>query len=522
MKTHALVLSLVATALGAVAAATPMNPSLTCEPDEPRLDKYAFLRALSLDLRGTPPTPAEYAALEAESDVTDGMLDTLMRSEEFVGRAVRRHRDLFWSSLGLINFGATGVNLGGSPLFRKADVAKLLRGGPDAGKGCLDEPAVVVDGVIQTRMVDGYAREGYVWVAPYWAPNTQVKVCAYDARSDAFAPSGADCSTPAGMADPGCGCGPNLKYCWNASLAAEVKQAFVVDFERRLADIFREDRPYSELFLGRTAWVNGPIVHFWKYLARFGSDSGISYTPSPMPDVLPDLDYTQADVWREVDLPEGHAGLLTSPVYLMRFMTNRSRANRFYNAFLCQPFQPPASGIPIEPAGTVPDPDLQLRHGCNYCHAVLEPAASHWGRWGEKSTSFLSPQAYPPHRPDCDLCARTGNCSDQCRRAYITRSYSLKEDQYLGLFNPYVFRRPEHMNNVEQGPRLLALQSLVDGRLSSCSARRMIEFFLGREVSGVDEEAWVSSVAEGFVQSGLSYRALVRSVVTSDTYRRVR
>ena len=26
--------------------------------------------------------------------------------------------------------------------------------------------------------------------------------------------------------------------------------------------------------------------------------------------------------------------------------SNRGRANRFYNAFLCQPFQPPDGGIP--------------------------------------------------------------------------------------------------------------------------------------------------------------------------------
>jgi hypothetical protein len=305
----------------------------------------------------------------------------------------------------------------------------------------------------------------------------------------------------------------------NAVLGA-IRQAWVDDFERRLGDVFRDDRPYSDLFLSRTAWVNGPIVHFWKNLSRFPTRS-VSFSPSPM-GVLPDLDYTDVDDWREVDLPEGHAGVLTSPVYLARFMTNRSRANRFFNAFLCQPFQPPANGIPIDPPNTVPDPDLQVRHGCNYCHAVLEPSAAHWGRWGDRSVGFLSPEAFPPHRPDCDLCARTGNCSDQCRIAYVTRSYSLKEDQYLGLFAPYLFRRPEDMNNVEQGPRLLALQSLVDGRLSNCSSRKMIEFLLGRKVSGVDEEGWVSRSAEAFVQSGLSYRTLAKSVVTSETYRRVR
>jgi hypothetical protein len=519
MKTHAFFLAVFLAA--SVSAASPMNASLTCEPDEPRLDKYAYLRALSLDLRGTPPTAAEYAALDGEADVPSSMLDEMLRSDEFVGRSVRRHRDLFWSSLGLVNFARTGLNMGGSPLFRRSATTRL-RGGPDDNKGCLDEPAVIVNGIIQTRLVDGYNREGYVLVAPYWDPSRTVKVCAFDARTEPVSPAGVDCTSTQGLSDPDCGCGPNLRWCSHAVVSDEVRRSFVVDFERRLADVFREDRPYSELFLGRKAWVNGPLVWFWNNLAKYGSDSGISYLPSPMPATLPSLDFTAVDDWREIDLPDGHAGLLTSPVYLIRFMTNRSRANRFYNAFLCQPFQPPANGIPIEPSGTVPDPDLQVRHGCNYCHAVLEPASSHWGRWGEKSTSFLSPQSYPPHRPDCDLCARTGNCSDECRRAYITRSYSLKEDQYLGLFNPYIFRRPEHMNNVEQGPRLLALQSLVDGRLSNCSARRMIEFLLGREVSGVDEEDWVSSVAERFVQSGLSYRALVKSVVTSDTYRRVR
>ena len=53
------------------------------------------------------------------------------------------------------------------------------------------------------------------------------------------------------------------------------------------------------------------------------------------------------DNWVLIQLDEEHAGVLTRPAYLIRFQTNRGRADRFYTNFLCQPFEPPEEGLPV-------------------------------------------------------------------------------------------------------------------------------------------------------------------------------
>jgi len=237
---------------------------------------------------------------------------------------------------------------------------------------------------------------------------------------------------------------------------------------------------------------------------------------------LPELDFTQVDTWVEIELPSYHAGILTSPLFLIRFQTNRARANNFYNAFMCQPFQPPPGGIPDVTGGAEIDPDLQVRHGCKYCHALLEPAAAYWGRWSEGGAGYLSPADFPRVREDCLRCAQTGaGCSQDCRRQYIVETDHDNQLPYLGLLNAYMFRRTEHETHVEQGPELLALQAVVDNRFPRCMATRVASHLLGREIHA-DEDAWIESIAHEFVQSGYKFKTLTQSVIQSETYRRLR
>jgi len=96
-----------------------------------------------------------------------------------------------------------------------------------------------------------------------------------------------------------------------------------------------------------------------------------------------------------------------------------------------------------------------------------------------------------------------------------------REQPNLGGLRAYEFRRPEHERNVESGPRLLALSTVTDNRLPMCSSGNVVRWLLGREV-GEEEAAWQATLATRFVQRGYSWRALVKAVVTSDVYRRVR
>ena len=501
----------------------PNNEDLVCRPDQPELDKYGYLRALSLDLRGNIPTLEDLATLDNQADVPDALIDRYLSSDEFVSQVVRRHRDLLWNNVSnadILNFQTlfTTFASGGSNIWWRPTPARQYRG---RDVPCDDVPAVVSNGVISYRVdASGYRREGWVMVEPYWAPGTSLKVCAFDAQSARFTSTGTDCSTLDAFTDTECGCGPNLRWCSTYTNYAELRDALAREVELRIAAVIRGDLPYTRLFTDNTAYVNGPLVHYYRHQANLPGQ--LSMTPVALAvDRLPDLKYTDKELV-PVELGPEHGGVLTSPAWLLRFQTYRSRANRFFEAFLCQPFQPPAGGLPSPSDACSAEPDLQNRCGCKFCHSLLEPAGAHWGRWAGGGAGFLEPLGYPRVRLDCFECATTGRqCTQDCRNRYVTRALSEKEKPFLGTLNAYYFLRPEHEVNVEQGPRYLALSAIVDNRLPSCTARRTAEWLLGRELDE-EEKSWVAHLSTGFVGSGYSYRQLVKAVVASAAYRRVR
>ena len=156
-----------------------------CGPDETLLEKLAYTKALSLELRGRLPSLQEYASLEAEGDVPEALLDAWLASEAFADRMVRHHRDLLWNNIDGVSLFSYAVRLGGGPMWRR-DASIHFRGGEI---GCLDEPAQFSDDgrilfteSVRTRVENGQEirealrREGYVEVEPYWAPGTTTRV----------------------------------------------------------------------------------------------------------------------------------------------------------------------------------------------------------------------------------------------------------------------------------------------------------------------------------------------------------
>jgi hypothetical protein len=511
----------VATCLAPASVGWAQDGESSCRADEPELDAHAHLRSLMLDLTGTIPSMDDYARLEGHEGVPESLIDELLASESFVERTVRRHRALLWNNVQNVGMTSFRTSLrrsrmpDGSFLYWRSAPAIAYRGDRVP---CDDVPVEYdADGEIRHRVdANGNRREGYRMVKPYWAPATRIKVCAFDAQERAMSPSGNDCRTNEGLRDPGCGCGPNLSICRFGN-DRDVTWAMSRDVDLRVAEVIREDRPYVELFTGRTGFVNGPLVQFLK--ERVQVPAGVGMTPLAYDrERLPDLAWTDASFER-IQLPPEHAGVLTAPGFLLRFQTNRARAARFYDAFLCQPLSPPPGGLP---ANAFPHPDLQQRDGCKYCHALLEPAAAHWGRWGEQGAGFLDPQAYPAEREDCRLCGNSGQrCSRACRLHYITRTYSSLEDPYIGSLRAFGFLDAQHFDNVELGPKLLAERAVVDDRFPKCTARRAMEGLFGRELSA-DEARWLDALARRFVNSNYDYKELVKAIVTSPVYRRVR
>lgn len=506
------------------AAAPPPNAALVCEAPPDELSPDRLLRAISLDLRGQLPTEDEHAALADDptggvpADLVAAWLDT----PEFADRMVRLHRELLWNNVADLNLvGVRGsIRVTGGIWFRSGTQATFYRG---SNVRCLDEPASwTPDGEIATTLQpDGTRREGWVQVSPYWAPDAPVRVCAFDAQDTLTSPAGTNCASNAGLNDAACGCGPALRHCLpGGEPRALINAALVEDVDRRVRTLFLERRPYTELFTSRVVWVNGPLVHYWRHLRAFPR---INVDPAPIDvDRLPDLAFTDVDAWVPVDMGPEHAGILTSPAFLLRFQTNRARANQYYTAFLCQPFNAPSGGIPVADADAQVEPDLQIRTGCDYCHALLEPAAAHWGRWGERGASWLGPDDHPPFDPACELCATSGlPCSARCRNFYVTDTLDPLVAPYVGWLNAYLFRRAEHEPYVEEGPRYLVYSTIVDGRLPTCVARTVAERLLGQRL-GHDSEAWLEEVGRAFVASGYDYRGVVTAALAHPAYRRVR
>lgn len=503
-----------------------LDPEL-CRPQQTRLDDHGYLRAVSLDLRGRVASPEEHARLEAEGGLSDAMLDEWLASPEFAQRVVRRHRALLWNNISavtrLYHFRRSLGQSGGLWHQTNRSTEIVYRGGTDA-IDCRDEPMTRnPDGSIA---VDATGREGYVMVEPFWAPGTSLKVCGFDAQEARFSPTGTDCSTRAAVGDPGCGCGPNLRWCHTGAVRDAVLRAFAEELEQRVAAHVEADEPYHALLTSRRAFVNGPLTYFWRYHRE--SSNNVHLVPEAIDvDALPAtaidggaLAFGDADTWEPATLPEEHAGVLTHPAYLLRFQTNRARANRFFDAFLCQPFQPPEGGIPLDDEVAAAQPDVQQRPGCNYCHAILEPAAAHWGRWTQQGGGFLDPGGFPEFRQECyDCSVGVEPCSDACRFNYVTRALSPEEEGNLGRLQAFEFLRPEHRPNVEEGPAGLVRAGLADGRFTACSVRRTAEWLLGRPLEDGEEE-WTREITAEFLTSDFRYRDLVRAVVRSETYRR--
>lgn len=489
----------------------------TCPDDGGWLDGEAHLRALSLDLRGVVPEAGEVALVDGE--VPEAVIDAWLASDAFGARAARFHRKLLWNNISNVNSIPVASQLGarGGIWWVRSRSARY-RGMFDAH--CGTEPAqFAADGsVVPVPQPDGTVQEGWVWVRPYWNPSAQIQVCAFDAREARTSPSGSDCGSYSAFSDPSCGCGPELQWCGYGVEHRQTMAAFGDEIDLRVRQNVSENRSWLDLLTGNTGFVNGRTAHFLRH--RGPVTAGLRFdVPAVDPASLPDLGFTDP-TWVEVDLGDHHSGVLTSPAFLGRFQTGRARANQFYDAFFCQPFQPPDGGLP-EVDEPRPSLDLTVRAGCKYCHALLEPAAAHWGRWAEFGAGYLDPDTYPAFDPLCAECAAgLADCSESCNRHYLIRPLSTEQDPYVGWLDAYQFLEERHDVHVDRGPSLLVEQGLADGRIPRCAATQAATWLLGRAPLP-EEEPWIDELATGFVQSDYRWRSLVKAIVTSSAYRSV-
>lgn len=509
--------------LGVVWACCATTPALAqvCEETNPTQAALHYLRRLSLDLRGRLPNVTELESVVTNGALDPAIIDEMLASEDFVGQLRRHHRDLLWSNVSDVRLTSNAWNLGGArgsnrPLYVSGRSIRY-RG---AGGGCLDQPATFdAEGNIETvpdELDSSIQREGFVLVRPYWDPTTEVKVCAFDAQTAETWVDGrgrtVECATSAG--GEGCGCGPGLRWCGNnqAGVNDRITASMNEQLLRYIDDVIRADRPYTEVILGRSLELNGPLAHWLRYQAP---TQGFQLLAGPAQNfAVPELDFSDA-TWVGLERGQRHAGILSMPGYLLKFQSDRGRANRFYNAFLCQHFET-TEAIPSASDPCHQQPDLTQRCGCKGCHQAVEPAAAYWGRWAEAGVLPLEEADFPRHNP---ACANTDARNPLCRSLYFTQAdvtHPEIEGPWVGQLRAYVFADAAREANIAAGPEGIARAAVDSGRYAACTVQRMWQLLVAREPT-VAEEATLASLTTNF-SADYRLRALIKAIVTRPEY----
>lgn len=516
----------------------------TCDAQR-EVDKYQLLRRLSLDLRGRIPTVEEFDALDAEATVPVATIKAYLASDDFRLTMRRYHEEHFWpnvTNVALNNVNAQLVQLGGTDIWAISSAGKRrqLRGATDIntalGQQCGDfeqtsftQPGFVptVAG-IRTSVVNGVTikQEGWRYVTPYWDPTARLKVCAFDAMETASVTVGGRtiaCNTPDGDGRAECGCGPGLAYCYGPAnqVRAVVHAAMREQLMRMVDQVSTGGRPYTELLTARSAPTNGPLLFWKKNLAPHLSTTRVYAAPDPA-EPTPTVDFTDT-AWRTLDRGSAlHAGVLTTPAYLLRFQTNRARGNRFRVDFECESFVPPSQlETPAADGCSADSGDLTKRCTCRYCHRQLEPLASHWGQFAEAGTTLMTDTTlFPRLRASC-----VNSTNAFCRRFFVTDDAA----DNPGALLPYQYADAQHADITQAlagGPRARVNAIVANGTFARCAVKRAWAAVMKREmrVAGteVDELDTLDTLATGFSSNDYSLPWLFEQLVSQPAYRRVR
>ncbi|MEW6433167.1 MAG: hypothetical protein AB1730_16810 [Myxococcota bacterium] len=518
--------------------------SATCDAQR-EVDKYQLLRRLSLDLRGRIPSYDELTALDGEADVPAATVKAYLASDDFRLTMRRYHEEHFWpnvSNVALNNVNAQLVLLGGTDIWAISSAGKRrqLRGASDInttlGPQCGDfeqtqftQPGFVPAAAgIRTTVVNGVTvkQEGWRYVTPYWDPTARIKVCAFDAMettSVTVSGKAIACNTVEGDARPECGCGPGLAYCYGpvAQVRNVIHAAMREQLMRMVDEVSTGGKPYTTLLTARNAPVNGPLLFWKKNLAPHLSLARIYAAPDPN-EPTPTVDFTDT-AWTTQDRGSPlHAGVLTTPAYLLRFQTNRGRANRFRIDFECESFVPPSQlETPAADGCSADSGDLTKRCTCRYCHRQLEPMAAGWGQFAEAGTTLMTDLTlFPRMRANC-----VNSANAFCRRFFVTAD----DADNPGALLPYQYADAQHPDitaALAAGPKGRVNAIIANGTFAKCAVKRAWAALMKREmrVAGteVDELDELDTLATGFAANNYSLPWLFEQIVSQPAYRRVR
>lgn len=547
-----------------------------CELARP-VDGQRLLRRLSLDLRGSVPSYAEHLDQRSKPEVATSKVEAYLASPDFTQTMRKYHQQLLWPNLDAAEVDPLQNRLfpfdigGGQIAYFSVLRALFLRSVTQQFPPCRNAPLEFnTDGSIKTYplMVNGVTvarQEGYVMVEPYWAPGTQVKVCGFDAQAATtgrmcqasvvaqspymaqtcqqfgtfatavgvpFTDAPIACDSAFGFLSAECGCGPNLRLCHaqvpspdpmrpelGFDTAMMLRQALIDQQMKIVEEVISQDLPYTEVLLRKRVQVNGLIAHYMTWQSRESFNLfGETDATTPIPASLTWLD---RNTWVDVDRTGRHAGILTTPGYLLKYQSNRGRAHRYYNAFECSSFIP-SGALPSPQEACSKHENLTLRCGCDSCHVRLEPMASKWGRFAEYGMSPLSEARYP--KTGTTVCSNFQSLDQlfRCFRFYNVQPVGEEDTpENRGLLKPYVFRTPEEVADLEIGPAALVQKSIDSGTFASCTTRKMWGYYMRREPTPDEESTVIPKLAADFKNGGYHLKGLVKAIVTQPAYGRM-
>jgi hypothetical protein len=372
-----------------------------------------------------------------------------------------------------------------------------------------------------------FQREGTVMVqAPFWDTSgvTQVAACAIEAQARPVNPVTMEsCETSRFMADRSCGCGVGFRRCEAGNGSTHTLRVNAINEEPLLItdSVLRRDEDYFNILTTRRGFVNGPL----SALYRENQATGVLAITAPADaQVIPARSFTEDPTqWSEYIRDANNSGVLTTPLFLYRFPTVRSRVNHFYEAFLCKHFSPPADAtLPPPEDSCNRENNLAKRCGCNYCHATIEPAGAHWGRYGERNAQFLNPLKFPRYDARCRDCALAGNttCDGDCAN-YVMQAYDGDGANSLGLLRTYLYRTDEEEPNISGGPRLLVDRMMQTGDLERCAVKNVWGSFLGRPMTTLEQDMYLEDLSRDFASQNHNFKKLIEAVLSTDAYRRI-
>ena len=493
-----------------------------------------YMRRLSLDLRGLMPSVDEFQSVIDSGSLPASFIDDALDSTDFEHQYGRFLRDQLQINLGYgvvqnVTYILTQAPMMTNEVWWQRLKGPLYRGG-NIAEPCLDQPATFTNGVPDVTCSNGVCQEGWVEIQSYWGE--LVKVCAFDAQDNVLGTNGKACAD--GNYNAECGCGPNLDYCYRVDIVDgtfsnkpgvfyhKTEDHYIDAINEQVTRIGRsiigENRPYTDLITTNRMQVNGQLVHFLKN--KGGIPNFTEFEMDNYIEPLPNLDYVDKDTWIDIQVTApGAAGVLTSMFYLLKFASNRARANHFYQTFLCKEFVGPPDGLPPPDDPLNQTPNLMVREGCDYCHKELEPAAAHWGRWNKIGVQHYADTLFPAQDASCIA------STDPACELYLTEANHPDEQPYLGYFLPLLFSvdgegsgNAEIASAVSGGPAALAQAAIADGSFAACTTKNTWHWIMGRAPSALDA-AQLANLTTQFTASGYDFKDLVRTLVTSDAYR---